>query len=116
MIELTLVPALLALVFVVYELLRVGQAFLDVAVGRQTVADVGLVARTARIEAELRDQLGAGAAQGGSGACPACGRGFGAGDRFCQGCGGALTLRCEACVLDLPADSRFCSRCGASLE
>lgn len=82
----TIVPVLLALALVAYHLVRVGQAFLAVALGRRAVPDVGLVARCARIEAELRDALGEDA--------PA----------VCQGCG-----------LELPPDSRFCSRCGAHL-
>lgn len=57
--------------------------------------------------------------------CPACGRAYQAGDRFCIGCGGALpetpaagkegALVCPSCGVGLHKDDRFCAKCGHRL-
>src|SRR5215470_13077851 len=47
--------------------------------------------------------------------CARCGRGHGAGARFCGGCGQPLAPRCPQCGKESPPDAGFCEGCGASL-
>lgn len=52
-------------------------------------------------------------------ACPQCGAGYDAGDRFCVQCGNALPLVggtqvCSACGAPLDADDAFCAKCGTA--
>src|SRR5262245_12946204 len=47
--------------------------------------------------------------------CAKCGRGHGAGARFCGGCGQPLAPRCPQCGKESPPDAGFCEGCGASL-
>lgn len=50
--------------------------------------------------------------------CPACGRGYLQGDRFCVGCGGKLPQVvaarpvCPACGAGVDKDDAFCAKCG----
>jgi predicted amidophosphoribosyltransferase len=50
--------------------------------------------------------------------CPACGRVYQAGDRFCAGCGGELpatgiaAATCPSCGAALREGDQFCSKCG----
>src|SRR5438876_905546 len=46
--------------------------------------------------------------------CASCGRPAGEDDRFCGGCGAALTRPCVRCGRILPADAAFCTECGAA--
>ena len=45
--------------------------------------------------------------------CPDCGTAYRAGDRFCSGCGRALTRACGQCGSPVSASDRFCGKCGA---
>jgi hypothetical protein len=47
--------------------------------------------------------------------CPACGHENPAGNRFCGGCGAALSATCPACAHVNPPDHRFCGACGAAV-
>ena len=55
--------------------------------------------------------------------CPACGKGYQAGDRFCVRCGETLPLpevkpaavACPSCGAALRGDEVFCSKCGHRL-
>jgi predicted amidophosphoribosyltransferase len=52
--------------------------------------------------------------------CPACGKGYQAGDRFCVRCGGELPqaqaaadeLLCPSCGAAMRPGDRFCAKCG----
>ena len=48
--------------------------------------------------------------------CDACGHDNPSGNRFCGGCGAALTRVCPACDHANPPDHRFCGSCGAALQ
>lgn len=45
--------------------------------------------------------------------CPDCGTAYHVGDRFCSGCGRALTRTCGQCGSPVTASDRFCGKCGA---
>jgi predicted amidophosphoribosyltransferase len=55
--------------------------------------------------------------------CPACGKGYQAGDRFCVRCGETLPAQpvkpasttCPSCGAALRGDEVFCSKCGHRL-
>jgi predicted amidophosphoribosyltransferase len=52
-------------------------------------------------------------------ACPTCGAGYDAGDRFCVRCGAPLpapkgTAACLSCGAPLGPDDTFCSVCGSA--
>ncbi len=44
--------------------------------------------------------------------CPDCGTAYHAGDRFCSGCGRALTRTCGQCGSPVSTSDRFCGKCG----
>jgi len=75
----------------------------------------------ALIEAEVlvaRQTLGAesrGGEPANDGVCPACGRAFRPGDRYCAGCGAQLNALCSECGRAVHPDDRFCTSCGAEL-
>ncbi len=48
--------------------------------------------------------------------CDACGHDNSATNRFCGGCGAALTRRCPSCEQPNPPEHRFCGDCGSPLE
>ncbi len=48
--------------------------------------------------------------------CVACGHENPATNRFCGGCGAALSRVCPACAHVNPPDHQFCGACGASLK
>jgi uncharacterized OB-fold protein len=57
--------------------------------------------------------------------CPACGKGYQAGDRFCVRCGGELPggpetapagPACPSCGAAIHAGDQFCARCGHSID
>jgi predicted amidophosphoribosyltransferase len=57
-------------------------------------------------------------------ACPACGKAFEVGDRFCVRCGGALPQEetetpgpmCPSCGAAVREGDEFCARCGHSTQ
>ena len=47
--------------------------------------------------------------------CPDCGTAYHAGDRFCSGCGRALTRACGQCGSPVSTTDRFCGKGGAPM-
>src|SRR5713101_2458954 len=47
--------------------------------------------------------------------CRACGSDNPVGNKFCGGCGTALTTFCPRCSSENPPNKKFCGDCGASL-
>lgn len=47
--------------------------------------------------------------------CKSCGTEAKPGQRFCTGCGAALTVPCRGCGAENPANARFCGQCGTAL-
>ena len=114
-IVLFLLLSLLVAAAVVYPLLP-GRAVAAVPpeAGQQTWTDRRIEAAVRRIH-ETRSRTGL--------TCPACGRTYQAGDRFCVRCGADLPLVetaeggriCPSCGTALREGDVFCSRCGHRL-
>lgn len=62
--------------------------------------------------------------QPGGSFCPACGKRYQAGDRFCVHCGGGLPqaqaaagkLACPSCNAAMRQGDRFCAKCGHRMD
>ena len=48
--------------------------------------------------------------------CPACGKPYGEGERFCSECGNKLAEECPKCKAVVKAGTKFCSKCGHPLQ
>ena len=90
--------------------------------GRKLSPEVSPAVTDGDIERAVRD-LRRARSRGGH-ACPACGQGYEAGDRFCVRCGGALPQEeiqptgpvCPSCGAAVRDGDEFCAKCGHSLE